>query len=52
MNTSLHSWRLADLRDLYNDLRVRAGLKPRKNLYGTSKQALVILINRAERGEF
>ncbi|UAW07624.1 hypothetical protein AIIMSPlu_062 [Pseudomonas phage AIIMS-Plu-RaNi] len=43
--------RLSDMIDALNALRAAAGLPPKK-IYGTSKMAVQIMINRARRGEF
>lgn len=43
--------RLSDMIDTLNALRAAAGLPPKK-IYGTSKMAVQIMINRASLGEF
>lgn len=43
--------RLSDMIDALNALRAAAGLPPQK-IYGTSKMAVQIMIDRARRGEF
>lgn len=43
--------RIQDMIDRLNALRAAAGLPPKK-IHGTSKMAVQIMINKAERGEF
>lgn len=51
MTKSLTKMSMSELTDRLNSLRVAAGL-PARTLAGTSKQTAIILINRAQRGEF
>lgn len=52
MTKSLTKMSMSELVDILNALRVQAGLEPIKGLYGTSKQAAIIKINHARRGQF
>jgi len=49
---TLHAASMFQLIAYLNSMRIASGLPAKKSFPGTSKQAVIITINRAERNEF